>query len=547
MITRRSLVRGSAVTLASAMGARAVRGMPLQRFQGLPEPQDARLKHLVETAVGAAMSAGASYADTRLSFTQQMGMKVDWRPVSGSHGGGEMPGRSEILSFGVRAIVDGYWGFASSPVWGPQEAARLGRSAVEQAKTNLGGQPRMMEMAPASATKQGDWSMVVQEDPFEMASEEIFDYLRGLSDYISHLKQTGSWTTSGMFMRQHKAFGNSDGQFVTQRLYRTEGDVTIQAAGKGAMSPVRGRINRLTIAGMGFEYFRNQPLRTYVDELREDLIQESLLPVVPLDVGRYPVLMDACGVADLAGQSIGAATEIDRVMGYEANAGGTSYITDPEAMLGTLQIGAPLLHLSGSRSTPGTVAHVRWDDDGVEPRDFPIVKDGRLVNLQTHREGCGWIKPHYAKTGQPFASFGCAHTPDAIDVPLVQTANLTVHADDTAQNTLDTLRSEIDRGVEWKWPSGGMDFQQSTGLFMGGTIYEIKQGKRVARFAGGGMIFRTSELWGNLQRLGGRESVLRVGQQQYAKGEPWRSSYFSVDAPPAVFKEMSIIDPTRKA
>ncbi len=545
MITRRSLVRGSAVTLASAIGVRAARGMPLQRFQELPEAGDTRLKQLIETAVGVAMSAGASYADTRVSFTQEMSMEPVWRYTPRTLDNNEIPNRIEVMSFGVRAMYDGYWGFASSPVWGTSEAARLGKSAVEQAKANVLDNPRIVDMAPASGSKQGDWSMAVQEDPFEIAVEEIYDYLRGLSDYMLHLKLVNGARTSAEFMRQQKAFGNSDGQFVTQRLYRTKGEVSLRVFDKDTHQQSGGVVERLSSAGMGFEYFRKQPMRTYIDAIHEEALQDLLLPVVPVDVGRYPVVMDASGVANIVGKSVGAATEVDRVMGFEANAGGTSYITDPHEMLGTLKIGAPILHITGSRSKPGTLAQVRWDDEGVEPRDFAIVKDGLLVNLQTHREGCGWIKPHYAKTGQQFASFGCSYTPDAIDVPLVQSTDLTVHADDTAQNTLDTLRTEIDRGYEWKMPSASLDFQQSTGLLLG-QAYEIKQGKRVARVAASGMLFRTSELWNNLQRLGGRESVLRIGQEQW-KGEPIRRAYFSVDTPPALFKDMAIINPTQKA
>lgn len=90
-----------------------------------------------------------------------------------------------------------------------------------------------------------------------------------------------------------------------------------------------------------------------------------------------------------------------------------------------------------------------------------------------------------------------------------------------------------------------MDFQQSTGMMMA-PAFEIKNGKRVARIANPGMLFRTSELWGNLQALGGRGSVLRVGLAS-VKGEPGQAGYSSVDAPPALFKEMSLINPKQKA
>ncbi len=545
MITRRSFVHGSAATLASTVVARSVVGMPLERFQELPEPRDQRLQQLIETSVGAAMSSGAKYADARLTFTQNLKIKASWSERDKVLDNNAIPNRSEIMSFGVRALFDGYWGFAASPVWGMTEAARLGRSAVESAKANVLGKPRQVDLGPKPTLQHGDWTMAVKDDPFNMAFEEIYDYFRGFAGYLQRLPFNSGSLMSGEFMRQQKCFGSSDGQFVTQRLYRSGGTIRLSIR-DGEQRSAHGAVEGLTMAGLGFEYFRDQPLRAMVDAVHDEALRDRLLPVVPAEVGRYPVLIDPTGLASIVGQSVGAATEIDRVMGYEANAGGTSYITDPDAMLETLKIGAPSLQISGGRSKPGTLAQVRWDDEGVEPRDFPIVKDGLLVNLQTNREGCGWISPRNDTGNQRVPSFGCAYTPDAIDVPLVHSANLTVHPDATARYTLDTLRQDLDRGVEWKMPAAGMDFQQSTGLLAEGTAYEIKNGKRISRMIGAGMLFRTSELWCNLLRLGGENSVVHVGQHQW-KGEPWREAYFSVDTPPGVFKDMAVINSLQKA
>ncbi len=92
-----------------------------------------------------------------------------------------------------------------------------------------------------------------------------------------------------------------------------------------------------------------------------------------------------------------------------------------------------------------------------------------------------------------------------------------------------------------------MDFQQSTGMLMGASAFLIKNGKRVARIFDAGMLFRTPELWGNLQALGGRSSVLTVGTVDPKTNAGWKGAYSSVQAPPALFKEMAIINPYQKA
>lgn len=546
-------MRGGAVALAGAMVARPMMAASVERFQELPTPQDERMKKLIQTAVDAAMQSGAKYADARLTFTQEMQIQAGGFATAKTGG---IADRQEMLGFGVRALYDGYWGFVSSSVWTNEEAARLGRSVVEDAKANVLGKPRELEMAPNRGAKSGDWVMPVKDDPFEMSPEEIYDYLSGLQEYIWMLpgdsKQgiTESINVSGRFSRQQKGFGSSDGQFLTQRVYRTGGNVsfTVKDQPWDGGARAAGELDqiRMSGAGLGFEYIRHSQTREWVRKLYEDLLEEMRLPYVPVEVGRYLSLIHPIAVAEILCKSIGVATEVDRVMGFEANAGGTSYIVDPDAMLGILKIGASAMQVTGTRSSPGTIACVKWDDEGVEPKDFQLIKDGVLVNLQTNREGTGWIKSHYEKTGQPISSSGCSFAPDAGDPQLVHPADLILHPDSAHDTSIDRLREQIDKGVEWKTPSlVSMDFQQATG-FMTASAFEIKNGKRVARIAGPGMLYKTSELWGNLQQLGGPGTVLRVGVQHW-KGEPMQVAYSSVDTPAALFKEMSVINPSEKA
>ncbi len=565
MITRRTLLRSSAGTVAGAMltrprtahayGYAPVPGA-VAKFHDLPTADDDRLRMLITTAVDAAKSAGATYADARLTFTQRMNM--EGIPIGKSESRLSYPTRrSESMEFGVRAQCEGYWGFAASPVWTKDEAARLGRAAVDCAKANVSGRPRDVEMAPNPNATSGDWTMPVTDDPFAMDPDEIFDYLAGIHGYVEKLQSElalGAITTlmlAAEFNRQQKAFGSNDGQFVTQRVYRSAGTcsfVVRDREGEG-IGLAQGALEQFTLAGAGrgFEAIRTPYTRDWIRQLYEELDQERRLPVVPVDVGRFPVLIHRGGVAGLLKKSVGIATEIDRIMGYEANTSGTSYIIDPDESLGTLKIGAPIMHVTGTRSMPGGLAQVKWDDEGVEARDFDLVKSGVLTDLQRNREGTGWMKGYLAKTGQALRSNGCAYASDANDTQTVHPADLILHPDSTRDTTLTQLREQIDKGIEFQGANTLMDFQQSTGMLGGTKAFLIEKGKRVARIAGAGMLFRTSELWGNLQALGGPSSVFTVGTADSKTGNIWKAEYSSVNTPPALFKEMSIINPFQKA
>ena len=78
------------------------------------------------------------------------------------------------------------------------------------------------------------------------------------------------------------------------------------------------------------------------------------------------------------------ATELDRIMGYEANYAGTSFVKISD--IGKLKYGSKLFNVTADRTIPGGVGTIGYDDDGVKTQKFPIVRDGILVGLQTNRE-----------------------------------------------------------------------------------------------------------------------------------------------------------------
>ena len=109
----------------------------------------------------------------------------------------------------------------------------------------------------------------------------------------------------------------------------------------------------------------------------------------------------------------------------------------------------------------------------------------------------------------------------------------------------DALVAKIGKGIAVKFMGVETDFQNLNGLGIG-RVYEVKNGKRVARIAGAGLLFRGPELWRGLLALGGSESLRRFGWDA-SKGEPAQQTYHSVTAPPAAFKQLTFVDSTRKA
>lgn len=527
-ISRREMLQYSGVLAAPYLGTfQTVNGLFLDNVK--EEPKDI-MKRAVEVATG----RGASYADARLTLNQGM---VVWAS--------NPPAREAAMCFGVRVLVDGYWGFASSPVWTAAEAERLTISALEQAASNVSGGERTVDMGTFDNPQSGEWDMPVVYDPFTIPFEEISDYLYGIRDFCSSLK----WMKGELmcnFMTVEKYFHSSTGQYTRQKLYSTHGGFNGMVANRVTRRQAVVSIgDKITPAGLGFEYFRDRPIRQYIEEAHEDALRDLELPINPVDIGRWNILIGSWGMSGLLSETLGDATQLDRSLGFEANSGGTSYINEPLEMLGTLKIGSELLNVSSDRSEAGSVGKVLWDDEGVAPRKMSLIDKGILRNMHTSRELCSYIQPYYSRNGLKLDPSGSVGAQSAINVPLIYSSDLTLQPGEVASKSLNDLREEMKTGIEFKTAGVQMDFQKVTGYITGHT-YKINNGKRTAILSDVGLIFRTQELWNNLIALGGSASVWKYGIST-RKGEPSQTSRHQVSTPPSIFKELSIIDITRKA
>lgn len=509
------------------------------RPEQVPPIEDPRIKQLVQVALDTARASGADYADIRLTH-QSRRLFVE-RP-GGTWGSWD----TESLTVGVRALMNGYWGFASSSIWSPDEMGRLGRSAANLARTNSLGKSRQVEMAPISVISDGHWTTPLKINPFEVPRDEVRDYFRSISRLIQRFPGMGPLPFNNAdFYLTEKAFGSTDGSYATQRMFRSGMNASWLYGSPQTGLKISGDLNEyLSYATRGWEMFQDQPVQEHLRELYEELKEDASFPIKPVDVGRYDVVLDASTVAGLLGSSIGAATQLDRVMGYEANASGTSYINDPASMVGSFKIGSPLLTVVANRNASGGAATVRWDDEGVEPDVFTVIQGGVLSDFQTTRESAGWTKGWNISNGNSFRSHGCASAPEGLDAPLSHTPNLSIVP---AINAVDmsSLVSGMENGLMVKRGRILMDFQQLNG-YGGGAMYEVKKGKRVAFSLGAGILLRTPEFWKSVKAIGGERSARRYASRS-DKGEPNQSEWSSIDAVPVFVNGLTIIDKMRKA
>jgi TldD protein len=499
---------------------------------------------LAMRAIDVAKSAGATYADVRITRTL------------GQSAGGSLGlhfREEETVGLGVRALVNGAWGFAATSYWMDDEAVRIAQAAVAQAKVNAVGVTQPIELAPATAVT-GHWVMPVREDPFVIPYETKLNVIEGTTEAARWQLPTRSRAGGSVSIlyplaiacyRQERALATTDGTYVTQTVYRTGGGLSLTISDARG-HPVGGASAAgLDMAGRGWEIFADAHIVDQIPKMLDEAEANAALPVKPVDIGQYDVICDGSTVASLVNETFGRATELDRALGYEANASGTSYLgPDPTDWLGT-QVASPLVNITANRSLVGGIATIKWDDEGIPPADFSLVTGGQLLDYQTTRDQAPHLRAWYTSHQQSVRSHGCVASEDARTFPLSMIPNLAV-APHASGSTIDELIAGHTKGIVMVGSFASTDFQAKNGMLARGQVYQIKAGKKIARLSNAGVLFSAIELWKNVTAVGSPTSVVHVAQGE-TKGEPNQTTMHTVSGVAVALKQQAVIDVTRKA
>lgn len=524
MTTRRQFLRDGSLAVAGLGTLRLPRW--LDRVV-LADPDPVRA--LALRAIDAARSAGATYADARLTRTLT-------ETYANARAGGEM----ETLGVSVRALVNGYWGFAASSYWDADDVVRLAREAVSQAMAYALGPPRAVDWHPVPAVT-GSWATPVRYDPFTIPIEEKIEFAAAWLALAGQIDRHARISSDMSFIREESAVATTDGTYVTQTRYTTGGKFELDLEGPdGAIGTAVA--TGLSRAGAGWELFLDAKLPDQVPTMlasaRDGLMSR---PSKAGDIGRYTVVFDAATMAILLASTLGAASQADRVLGFEANAGGVSYLgSDPLVALGTT-VASPLVTITADRTLARGLATAKWDGEGTPTAPFPLVSQGVLVDFQTTREQAAWLAPWYEKHGQPVRSRGCADAESALYTTMQHMPNL-VLAPGRERASFDDLVAGTTRGIAIIGGTPNINIDCGQGIIAGRRrCREIVNGKLGADLTGLTPVFSSADLWKHVSAVGGDASAqtFPVGAR---KGEPSQQMEFSVRAVPATVTNIACID-----
>lgn len=518
MQTRRQFLAASAAVMAGNLFA-------APKDSKTPSPE---LEKLGAVALAEAKKYKATYCDIRIVRLrdQRMGMRLSTERGTGKILAVPNVNENNSFGFGVRVIVNGAWGFASSPLVTKEEIARVTGEAVIIAKANATIQPKPIQLAPVKAYRDR-WVTPHEKDPFDVTMAEKLDLLRNAAEEIKKNNKVFSASSAMNLRSEDKYFASTEGSSIQQYILQIYSNMDASAVDRAA-GISRTRNYYPTQASAGWEYVPEMNLTENAQRIREEVIEHLAAPAVK--AGKKDLILMPSHLMLTLHESVAHPTELDRSLGYEANYAGTSYIT--RDTIGK-RIASEHVTILADRTRPRALATVGYDDDGVKSGEFTIIDKGVFRNFQTTRE-----QAHLVGDKE---SHGCSQADSWATVPFQRMPNVHL-APGSQDTTLDSLISGIDDGILIDGRGNySIDQQRYNFQFGGDAFWEIKGGKKrgmISRVAYQG---RTPDFWSACDGTAGPAYWRQFGTTGDAKGEPTQINSISHGCSPTRFRQINVL------
>jgi TldD protein len=507
-------------------------------------PVDAKIKkELSDAGLNAAKSAGATYADVRIGrYLNQFVITRENRVLNVAN--------TESYGVGIRVIANGCWGFAATNEVTKDGIAKTAKRAVAVAKANakLGSAP--VQLAPQKGYGEVSWKTPIEKNAFEVPIKEKVDLLLGANAIA--MGAGANFVNSTIFaVNEQKYFASTDGSYIDQDIHRLFPSFTVTKIDptKGSFE-TRGALS--SPVGMGYEYLTPQASETVSGitpryKNRYDMLEDikfatkqagEKLTAKSVDPGKYDLVLDPSHLWLTIHESVGHPTELDRVLGYEANYAGTSFLTLDKWKAGNFKFGSDKVNVVGDKLQVGSLGAVGYDDEGVGTKKWDIIKNGVLVNYQAIRDQAHIIG---LKESQ-----GCCYAQSWQDVQFQRMPNVSLQPG-TAKLSVDEMIKNVEKGVYIIGNgSFSIDQQRYNFQFGGQLFYEIKEGKIVGMLNDVAYQANTQEFWNSCTQVCDESDYRLGGSFNDGKGQPGQSSAVSHGSSTTRFNGVNVINTKRK-
>ena len=503
-------------------------------------------KSLADAAMNAATKAGASYCDVRIG--RYLNQFITTRDLNV-----ENIVNTESSGVGVRVIANGAYGFASTNDMSLDSIAAAARQAVAIARANSKLQSEPLRMAPVKGVGEVAWATPFTRDWRTVPIKDKADML--IAANKAGLDAGASFMTSTLFqVNQQKYFASTDGSYIDQDIHRLWAPLSATAVDK-ASNRFRTRDGLGAPVGMGYEYFDARP----ADKIKAaggvatlytksyDIVEDARaagrqarekLGAKTVEPGKYDLVLAPEHLFLTIHESVGHPTELDRVLGYEANYAGTSFATLDKWRTKKFKFGADRVNFTADKNEPGSLGAVGYDDEGVPAKRWDIIKDGVLVNYQATRDQAHII-------GEK-ESHGCSYADSWNSVQFQRMPNVSLAAGKELL-TPDEMVKDVKKGIYILGRGSYSIDQQRYNFQFGGQLYfEIRNGKITGPLEDVAYQSNTQEFWNACGAICDQRDWRMSGSFFDGKGQPSQVSAVSHGSATTRFNGINVINTARK-
>lgn len=478
-------------------------------------------KRLARRAIDTATALGAQWADARVGV-------VETEDVGVRNGEVRALERCDTAGIGVRVLVDGAHGFASGYDMTEEEAERIARLAVAIAREGRRAGPGRLRWADEPAW-QDVWTSTFVVDPFEVPLDRKLATLVEADRILRERPEITATECTMSFRRETQVFASSAGALIEQVVLRSGAGISC-VAHKDGETQVRSYPAAFggQYMALGYELVDALDLVGHAARCRDEAI--ALLDADPCPNGRLDVILGGDQVGLQIHESVGHATELDRVKGWEADFAGTSFVDTGKLEQG-FRYGSDVVNLVADATVPGGLATIGYDDDGVRSGRWHIVKDGVFSGYQTSRDVA-----HFEREGA--RSRGCSRAEGPWNVPIVRISNLSLMPGSWSLDRLiaDTKHGIYMEGVKcWSIDQQRLNFQ-----FTCEYGFEIVDGKRGRLLKNPTYQGITPEFWRSCDAICDASHWKLWGLPNCGKGQPMQTAEMSHGAAPARFRKVEV-------
>jgi TldD protein len=543
-LKRKDFLYLSGMSLSAAMLAKMPAfGTPILHDVITPGLDVAIKKRMADVALNAAKSAGATYADIRIQRTLNQNVTTREDKV-------QNVSNTETSGVGIRVIANGCWGFAASSDITNESIAAAAKLAVQIAKVNSKILKQPVQLAPQKGYGDVSWKTPLEINAFDVPIKDKIDLLLKVND--TAIQNGASFVNSAMFViNEQKYFASTDGSYIDQDIHRLWPIFQVTKIDK-ASGKFQTRNSLGAPVGMGYEYLTPKESekvhsQTTLYRNRYDMIEDAKLAAMQatqkhsaksIDPGKYDLVLDPTNLYLTIHESAGHPSELDRVLGYEANFAGTSFLTLDKWKSGKFNYGSNLVNIVGDKVQPGSLGAVGYDDEGVGAKKWDIIKDGVLVNYQAIRDQAHIIGLQESQ--------GCCYAQSWDNVQFQRMPNISLQPGKSPLSPADIIKN-VEKGIYIIGDgSYSIDQQRYNFQFSGQLFYEIKNGQITGMVKDMAYQSNTQEFWNSCTAICDEKDYRLGGTFFDGKGQPAQISSVSHGASTARFNGVNVINTSRK-